>query len=114
MSRLSGMNYGAAALERAIRPFLTDPPQPRRERKDPPQDTSEAAITWRCSTNVEVTSVAGISFRVVNSEDNIEVYRETEVVRVTNPSDSNQFVDVENTKRVDFKDGQKRKAFKFK
>jgi hypothetical protein len=91
------------ALEKAIRPFTDAPPRARTGRTDPVQDTSVAVISWTCRTNVEVTTVQALGFRLTNPDEQTETYRVTHTKRVENPNDPNQFVDVEQISRLDTK-----------
>jgi hypothetical protein len=88
-------------LEKAIRPFVEDPPKARQGRQDPAQDPNTPVLEWSCTTNVESTTIEALGFKLDEVNEQTETSRSTETRRVFNPSDSSQFVDVERIKTLD-------------
>lgn len=100
-----------AALEAAVRPFLANPPRAAELRPEPAQDDGAAVLVWTARMPVQVTSIAGLGFSVRWDDDEraSELARTTHQVRVSNPADAEQFVDVEVIDDVTFDVGRGRK-----
>lgn len=103
-------------MESIVRPFVAKPLSAATLRPEPKQDTSEAVLTFTARMPVQVTSIAGLGFKVVwaDADRFDEVQRDVEVVRVTNPEDPSQFVDVEDTRSIVFDARGRRSRYTFK
>lgn len=115
---VSGLSRGAigVALEQAIRPFVERGPRPVPVRETPAQPPAEAEISWSARMSVQVTTLEAQGIRVIwpDSEDHREVARQTRTVRVQNPSDPSQFVDVEDIQTIDFRSRGRRSRFRLR
>lgn len=61
-----------------------------------------ASLRWGAVGNL---SSSGVSFKACQQQKYSEVSRQTDTVRVTNPQDSSQYVDVQRTKSLKMKPG---------
>jgi hypothetical protein len=111
------------AVEKIVRPFETPAGWPVPRRLPPEQDTGDALIDWKANINVVVTTLEaqGLdpnqldpqtpaesfgSEATVTEEKKTNVWTETSritsTVRVTNPDNPTNYVDVERIERVNF------------
>lgn len=100
MAILNHATDPAPILEKAVRPFSSDPPKPRAARVEPDQPPPEAQLVWSAKTNVEATTIPALGFRVNTREEWTETSRDTFIQRVTNPEDDSQYVDVERVRAL--------------
>lgn len=117
---VAGVRSDAAALERMVRPF--ESPRIlalRARRKALEENLDEAEIIWggpsETGSATQTAEEDRRGFRIVNPKPEkdpaqdkpvlvySEVSRTTETVRVTNPQDSNQWVDVARIKSITFR-----------
>lgn len=100
---------GAVDLEKVVRPFIVvlDPPsrvRPGEQEIEQATTTSTepelAVLEWSARAGVQTTDLPSLGV-ILNSDDTDsdgildEIGRSTHTVRVTNPDDPDQFVDVE-------------------
>lgn len=101
---------GAVDLEKAVRPFITviEPPSRARDGEqnvDPAYTTTTepalAVLEWSARAGVQTTDLPSLGVVLSGNDESDsdgildEIDRTTHTVRVTNPEDANQYVDVE-------------------
>lgn len=117
-------------LTKVVRPFtgipISTPTRTRTERgfyfgspsyvapgttTDPGNPPPEGLLRWSASQSVGVTTLGAMGFTINwpddPNNDYAETLRTTHTVRVENPDDSSQFVDVERIDTISFRNGQK-------
>lgn len=106
------------SMEGLVRPFWKKAPSPDAAGAGEPVEVPDAYITWSSRVSPSVTTLEGqgINWSWEADEggdnDDEEVTRETHTVRVENPTDPEQYVDVEVVDAVVFKNpttGRKRR-----
>lgn len=117
-------NRPVVDLEHVVRPFVSPVSKPDRSRNfayggsrsSGSVQTSEGeevpTLEWTARANVEVMTLAGRGFTVSLIDESVEreeISRETRVVRIENPEDSNQYVDVEVIDAISFQDPNRSK-----
>lgn len=112
--------FGPWGWEQAIRPFVTVEsagPQVLPQKRKLFGEEAEACITWGAasrflrSDKTEPSRSSGFSTTISDKEEDEEeepvrlyqeIRRTVSVIRVENPSDASQFVDVERIETIDF------------
>lgn len=83
------------------------------------EEAAQPQLRWGATASTTTLTLAaqGFDYNLVteDTETLLEVIRETETQRVTNPDDPTQFVDVANTKAITFSDDKNNSfGYKFK
>ena len=106
-------------LERIIRPFQSRGTSLSRVRNSGQTGTQASgavtgtdgedipSLTWTARASVEVLTLGARGYRIIfddKPQDLFEISRTTHTVRVTNPEDPEQYVDVEVVDSVDLQD----------
>jgi hypothetical protein len=84
------------SLEHIVRPVVVESlrPAPQNGLRTPNSDTEEAILEWGRSGD-SIFTISASAHQEAQNPDHTEVSRKVDVVRVKNPDDEEQFVDVE-------------------
>lgn len=110
-------------IEKLSRPFVSAPSLPTRVRPDEVTQPSESAsssstepglvsLSWSARAGVNTTDLPSMGVLLSTGDDDFdqfELTRNTSTVRVENPDDSDQFVDVEVINSITFANKSKQK-----
>lgn len=113
----------AVDMESIVRPFVPAISTPTRQRQsfaggafgfgrelgtELSTEQRSSTIAWQATASVQITTLPGLGFTQAldpdTPSDQSEISRTTHTVRVTNPDDPTQFVDVEVADAIVFKD----------